>query len=248
MVSIITPCYNAEEYLSQTIESVLSQTCQDWEMLIVDDCSSDGSAQIIEEYSRKDSRIKYLKTDRRSGSPTLPRNIGIENAGGRYIAFLDSDDLWLPGKLDSQLNAIKKNKDAAIVFSYYEKIAEDGTRSARVIKSPASVTYDKLLRGNVIGCLTGMYDVDKVGKTYFVNEGHEDYILWLSILKKGYTAVNTEDLQALYRVRERSVSSDKGKAARWQWRIYRDVEKLNLFKSLFCFTCYAFKAIVKVLK
>ena len=248
MVSIITPCYNAEKYLAQTIESVLSQTCQDWEMLIVDDCSSDGSAQIIEEYARKDSRIKYLKTDRRSGSPTLPRNIGIENAGGRYIAFLDSDDLWLPGKLDSQLNAIKKNKDAAIVFSYYEKIAEDGTRSGRVIKSPASVTYDKLLRGNVIGCLTGMYDVDKVGKTYFVNEGHEDYILWLSILKKGYTAVNTEDLQALYRVRESSLSSDKGKAVRWQWRIYRDVEKLNLFKSLFCFTCYAFKAIVKVLK
>lgn len=248
MVSIITPCYNAEKYLAQTIESVLSQTCQDWEMLIVDDCSSDSSAQIIKEYSRKDSRIKYLKTDKPSGSPAQPRNLATAQAQGRYIAFLDSDDLWLPEKLERQLETFRKNEDAAVVFSYYEKMTEEGARSGRLVKSPSGVTYDKLLRGNVIGCLTGIYDTDKTGRVYFMNVGHEDYILWLSILKKGYTAVNTEDLQALYRVRERSVSSDKGKAVRWQWRVYRDIEKLNIFKSLFCFACYAFKAIIKVFK
>ena len=248
MVSIITPCYNAEKYLAQTIESVLAQTFQDWEMLVIDDCSSDGSADIIKSYALKDPRVIYLKTSKKSGSPTEPRNLGIQNAKGRYIAFLDSDDLWLPAKLERQLEIFEGNESTAVVFSYYEKISEDGKRSDRVVTSPESVTYAKLLYGNVIGCLTGIYDTSKVGKVYMENTGHEDYIMWLAILKKGYLGLNTQDVQALYRVREQSVSSNKLRALKWQWSIYRNTEKLGIFKSMLCFTGYAFKAFIKMLK
>lgn len=247
-ISIITPCCNAQKYLTQTIESVLAQTWQNWELLIVDDCSTDGSAAIIKEYSEKDSRIKCFRTESRTGSPALPRNIGIENAGGRYIAFLDSDDLWQPEKLEKQIRVFQENSDAAIVFSYYEKISEEGVRSDRVVTSPERITYDRLLYSNVIGCLTGLYDTEKVGKIYMRQIGHEDYAMWLEILKKGFVGVNTCDVQALRRVRNDSVSADKFKAARWQWNIYRNVESLNMFKSVCCFIAYAFKGFLKNLK
>lgn len=248
MISIITPCYNAEKYLERAIDSVLAQTYHDWEMLIVDDCSSDASADIINVYSRKDDRIRYFKTDNPSGSPTLPRNIGIENAKGRYIAFLDSDDLWLPCKLERQMAVLNGHKEAAVVYSDYEKITESGRRSGRVVASPEQVSYRQLLCGNVIGCLTGMYDVSKVGKVYMKPLGHEDYVMWLEILKKGFIGVGTCDVQALYRVRESSVSADKFKALRWQWNIYRNVENLALFKAISCFIVYAFKGLVKRMK
>jgi len=248
LISIITPCCNAAKHLKQTIESVLVQTWQDWEMLIVDDCSSDGSIDIIKEYSMKDSRIKYFRTLKPSGSPAVPRNIGIENANGRYIAFLDSDDMWFPNKLKAQMQVFRNNEDAAIVFSYYEKVSENGIRSGRVIVSPPKITYDDLLYGNVIGCLTCVFDTEKVGKVYMKQIGHEDYPMWLKILKFGYIAVNTCDVQALYRVRARSVSADKFKAAQWQWNIYRNVEKLGFLKSVRCFIAYAFKGFVKSLK
>lgn len=248
MVSIITPCYNAEKYLSQTVESVLSQTWQDWELLIIDDCSSDNSMNIIRDYSRRDARVRYFKTEEPSGSPTLPRNIGIENARGRYIAFLDSDDLWLPTKLEEQVKALVTNPDAAVVFSCYDKINEKGEHLGRVDTSVSKVSYEELLYGNVIGCLTGMYDTEKVGKVFMRYVGHEDYVLWLEILKKGYVAVNTCNVQAMYRVRSGSVSADKFKAARWQWNIYRNVECLSIFKAVRCFVAYAFKGFLKSLK
>jgi len=248
MVSIITPCYNSEDFISQTIESVISQTYSDWEMLIVDDCSSDRSPEIIREYMEQDQRIRYLKTDKRSGSPTMPRNIGIENAEGRYIAFLDSDDLWLPTKLEEQMKVFAANEDASVVFSYYEKITEEGARSGRIISSPERVSYGKLLYGNVIGCLTGVYDTSKVGKVLMKYVGHEDYVMWLEILKKGYVAVNTCNVQALYRVRTSSVSANKLRVLKWQWNIYRNVENLGYMKALSCFVGYAAKAFMKILR
>lgn len=246
-ISIITPCCNSEPYLRQTIESVLDQTWSNWEMLIVDDCSSDRSAEMIREYCGRDPRIRYFRTDARSGSPTVPRNIAVENARGRYIAFLDSDDLWLPTKLEEQIKVFRETPDASIVFSYYEKMTEEGVRSGRVVTSPSKVTYDRLLYGNVIGCLTGMYDTGKVGKVYMKPVGHEDYAMWLEILKKGHIGVNTCNVQALYRVRKGSVSSNKLKALKWQWDIYREQEKLNMFKALCCFVAYCFKAVLKAL-
>ena len=245
LVSIITPCYNSISFIAQAIESVLSQTYHHWEMIVVDDCSTDGSLDIINNYAKSDSRIKIYKTEQPSGSPVLPRNIAIKNAIGKYIAFLDSDDIWLPTKLEEQIQIFKTNPDTVVVFSYYEKISEEGKRSNRIVKSPKSVTYNKLLCGNVIGCLTGIYDTSIVGKVYMKNIGHEDYAMWLNILKHQGIALNTNNVQALYRVRESSVSSNKFTAFRWTWNIYMNIEQLGYFKSFYCFMLYAIKAVMK---
>lgn len=246
-VSVIMPVYNAGKFLSDSIDSVLNQTLTNWELLIIDDCSTDNSADIINNYVNNDSRIQYLKTDKPSGSPTLPRNIGIEKASGRFIAFLDSDDIWLPDKLNNQVKLFDNNQ-VAIVYANYEKMSEEGLRNNRIIKAPKCVGYEQLLLGNVIGCLTCIYDVQKVGKVYFSNHSHEDYIMWLSILKEGYLAQNTQTIEALYRVRERSVSSNKLKAMSWQWDIYIHVEKLSYLKAIYCFINYAFRALNKMRK
>ena len=248
MISIVTPCYNADAYIAETINSVLAQTYKDWEMIIVDDCSTDQSSTIIHEFTKIDHRIKYFKTSEPSGSPTKPRNIGIQNSKGRYIAFLDSDDLWLPEKLEEQMKLFDKYEDTAIVFSFYEKISETGVRENRVVKAPLCVTYKSLLHGNVIGNLTGIYDSAKVGKCYFLSAGHEDYILWLSILKKGYLARACPSVLALYRVRDNSVSANKLKAMYWTWQIYLDIEQLGYLKSLYYFLSYAFKSFMKSLR
>ena len=244
LVSVIMPVYNTEMFLSQSIQSVISQTYQNWELLVVDDCSSDNSALLIQKFMEADGRIKYYKTDNPSGSPTLPRNIGIEEAQGRYIAFLDSDDIWLPNKLEEQL-PLFKNKDTAIVFSNYEKMTEEGVRNQRIVIAPAKTDYKELLCGNIIGCLTAIYDALKVGKMYFENINHEDYILWLAILKKGFVGRNTGTVNALYRVRSQSVSSNKWKALSWQWNIYVNVEKVGYMRAVYYFIHYALKAYKK---
>lgn len=247
LISIITPCYNAAPFIAQTIESVLSQTYPYWEMLIVDDCSSDGSLSIIEQYAKKDSRIRYLQTNKPSGSPTLPRNVGIKEARGRYIAFLDSDDMWLPNKLSDQLKIFEES-EAAIVFSNYEKVNISGKRCGREIIAPCEVDYHLLLKGNCIGCLTAMYDTALTGKMFFKKIGHEDYVCWLSILKQGYKAQNTNTVTALYRVGDHSVSSNKLKAMCWQWNILRNEMNLPSYKAVYYFIHYMVRALAKAMK
>lgn len=247
IVSVITPCYNSELVIRETIESVIAQTFQDWEMIIVDDCSTDSSAKIILEYCNTDSRIRYLKTEIASGSPALPRNIGIRNATGRYIAFLDSDDFWLPQKLEEQL-PLFQNEKIAIVYSDYEKMNMEGKRAGRVIKAPAQTNYKELLNGNVIACLTVIYDTSKVGKVYFPRVGHEDFVIWLSILKKGFCALNTNTVTALYREQNKSLSANKWKAISWTWNIYRNVEYLTFWESCYYFMHYAMRAGLKYFK
>lgn len=247
MVSIIMPCYNAAAFIGLAIESVVAQTYTDWELIIVDDSSSDESVSLVRRYMQSEPRIRLYITDSPSGSPTLPRNIGIRQARGRYIAFLDSDDLWLPGKLEKQLPCFSDPR-VALVFSYYEKMDEAGNRARRVIKSPGEVTYKRLLLGNVIGCLTAIYDTRKVGKAYFEPVGHEDYALWLSLLRDGLIAKNTCTVEALYRVRERSVSSNKLKVMRWDWFIYYRIENLGWLPSLYYFANYAWRGLIKALK
>lgn len=247
MVSIIIACYNSQSFISLAIESVLKQTFKDWEVLVIDDCSTDNSALIVKHYCEIDQRIRYFKTDFPSGSPALPRNIGIRNAKGRYIAFLDSDDVWLPNKLEEQL-LLFNDSQIAIVYSNYEKITENGERSNRIIKAPVMVGYKQLLLGNVIGCLTAIYDTNMVGKIYFSDQFHEDYIMWLSILKKGYIAKNTNTVTSLYRVRKQSISSNKLKVLSWQWNIYVNIEKTGYIKAIYYFANYACKAFSKMLK
>lgn len=246
LISIITPCYNAEKFICETIKSVIAQTYTNWEMIIVDDCSKDNSAKIINEYALKDSRIKYLKTDKPSGSPTLPRNIGIQNSKGRFIAFLDSDDIYLPNKLENQLKCFGDN--VGLVFSNYEKIKFDGTRHNRLIIAPSIITYNKLLQSGYIGCCTMMYDSSKTGLMQFKNVGQEDYVFALEILKKGYIAVNTNTVEALYRIVENSRSAQKLEMAKRQWKVLRKIEKLSFLNASYYFCHYAIKGVLKFIK
>lgn len=244
MVSIITPCYNSAAFIRDAIESVLSQTYQDWELIIADDCSSDHSVDIILEYAHKDHRIIFLKTEKPSGSPSVLRNLALEHAKGRFISFLDSDDVWLPTKLEEQVKLFG-DQQIAVAFTNYEKINDAGERKDRYVIAPKEVGYDALLKGNVIANSTGMYDTQKVGKIFCPYVHHEDYALWLSILKLGYRALNTNKVHTLYRMRKGSVSSNKLRAIAWQWRIYREIEGLGVINTCFYFTHYAVRAVLK---
>lgn len=245
LVSIIMPVYNDENNLLSSIPSVMAQTYQNWELLVIDDCSKDSSSQVIEGYVKQDARIRMFRTEQPSGSPTLPRNIGIENARGRYIAFLDSDDQWLPTKLERQMALFSQHTDALMVFSNYQMMDEEGNRFARSVVAPKTASYYRLLKGNVMGCLTIMYDSQKVGKRTFPSCGHEDYALWLSMLKQGGRAYNTNTVEAVYRVKAGSVSSNKFRAMGWQWNIYTQIEQLGLLPSAYYFVHYAVRAVVK---
>ena len=241
------PCYNSQDFISAAIESVLFQTYPCWELIIIDDCSTDKSREIINSYVEKDSRISVLRTKTPSGSPTVPRNIGIENANGRFIAFLDSDDMWLPEKLYEQIGLFEDNM-TAIVFSNYEKMSESGLRNERYVLSSKNASYKALLKGNIIGCLTAIYDTSKVGKMYFPYIQHEDYVLWLAILKQGYIAKNTNTVNAVYRVRNNSISSNKFAALSWQWNIYINIEQTGYIKGVYYFLNYAIRGFLKATK
>lgn len=247
LVSVITPCYNAADYIADTIESVLAQTYRNWEMIIIDDCSSDKSSEIILSYAEKDGRIHYLKTDSPSGSPSRPRNIGLEHAKGEYIAMLDSDDIWLPSKLEEQLDFISNN-GYDFVYSCYEKISHYGVRSGRIIRTKSSADYQDLLKSDEIPCLTALFRSDVIGDVRFVHEEKEDYIFWLGILKKGITAHNTGIVHALYRLSKNSRSSDKVKMFKSQWNVIHNIEGVNFFKAAYCMAIYAFKGIAKRLR
>lgn len=200
LVSVIIPCYNGARYIAQCIESVRSQTYPHWEILVADDCSTDNSAMIIQEYCSRDSRIRYCKTNSASGSPAIPRNLAIDQAKGRFLTFLDCDDLWLPKKLEEQI-VCKQKTNAAIIFSNYEKMSEDGIRSQRIVIAPSEINYRRLYYGNVLGCLTVFIDINITGKFHFEKLHHEDYIAWLELLKRFGPAVNTNTVNACYRER-----------------------------------------------
>lgn len=247
LVSIITPCHNSEKFIEQTIESVIKQTYPNWELLLIDDCSSDSTLKILEHYSHVDERIRIFKTEKPSGSPTLPRNIGIKECKGEIILFLDSDDVITPKKLEEQV-PLFDDPQTAIVFSNYEKMTEDGTRNNRVIICPQVVNYKEHLKGCSILFSNAMFDISKTGKIYFEHMGAEDYIYSLTVLKKGYIARNTNKCNSLIRKRANSVSSNKFKSAMWNWNIYYKHEKLGLFKSLYYFSFYMTKGLIKYLK
>ena len=247
LVSIVMPVHNAERYLEEAIRSVMTQTYSHWELIVVDDASTDRSVEIATALSLEDTRIKVHKNPTPTGYPATPRNMAVELAKGRYIAFLGSDDMWLPGKLEHQLPFFSESEKIGVVFSNYEKIDEDSERDNRVIKARKITDYKKLLLGNVIGNVTAIYDTERVGKVYFQKVRHEDYAMWLSILKRGYVARNTGEVMALYRVTGNSVSAHKLHLLSWQWSIYRNVEKLGLLRSAYCYANYAIRGFMKSL-
>ena len=242
-VSIITPVYNAEKFILATINSVISQTDNDWELIIIDDFSSDNTLKILESFMCIDSRIKLVRLDHNSGA-AVARNKGIEYAKGRYVAFLDSDDQWLPNKLEKQISFMEKNQ-YPFTYTSYNKINEQGNFLG-IIGVPDRVTYFDLLKTNSIGCLTAIYDTEYFGKIYMpLIRKRQDFGLWLKLLKKTEFAYGLNESLALYRVRSDSISSNKLNTSGYTWRLFRDVEKLPLFKSVFYFMHYSIRAVLR---
>lgn len=243
-VSIITPLHNAEAFVAETISSVLAQSYQDWELIIVDDVSGDQSVDIVERFLEQDARIKLIRLTENSGA-AVARNTGIEAARGRYIAFLDSDDLWLPEKLSTQL-AFMQTHGHAFSFSAYERIDEHG-KSLGEVGVPEKVNYRQMLKTSVIGCLTAMYDTHFFGKVYMpLIRKRQDYGLWLKLLRQVDFAYGIQQPLARYRIRRNSISSNKLNTATYNWRLYREVEKLSLFASCYYFSQYAIRGILRM--
>jgi len=244
-VSIITPVYNSSKYISQTIESVFSQTHKNWELLITDDGSTDNSHEIIRKYHEKDSRIKYKRLNKNSGSG-IARNTSIEMAKGDVIAFIDSDDLWDPTFLEESLNYMEKMK-AGIVFSSYRRLSEDLSINLGVFKVPDAINYAGMLKSCAISCLTGIYHIARCqGKVYMpAIRRRQDYCMWLTLLKRVDFAYGIDDVLATYRICSRSVSRNKFKAAQYQWIVYRRIEKLSLIRALYYFTHYTINGFTK---
>ena len=243
LVSIITPCYNSEKFLDECISSVLNQTYQNWEMLIVDDNSSDNSSILINSYSKKDERIKPHYLNDNIGA-AMARNKAISKAKGKYLAFLDSDDVWLPKKLEVQTNFMKKN-NCSFVFSSYSVISDD-EKSKYTISVPEKITYKRYLKNTIIGCLTVVIDMTKFKKIEMPNlRSSHDMVLWLNLLKECEYAYGIQQKLAIYRDHKSSNTSNKFKAAYDVWHVYREHEKLNLFFSVYNFVIYAINAIKK---
>ncbi|WP_088032400.1 glycosyltransferase family 2 protein [Evansella clarkii] len=246
LVSIITPAYNSEKFIRHTIDSVLAQTYSNWEMIVVDDCSTDRTVEIVTEFMEKDNRIKLVQLKENKG-PALTRNTAIKYARGRYLAFLDSDDQWLPEKLQRQLVFMKKN-DIAFSYTNYEFIDEDGTPTNKFTQIPDVVDYKDLLKQNIIGCLTVMLDINKTGKIEMADiRSRQDYTTWLSLTKRGFKAYGIKETLAKYRLVENSLSSNKVKMAKQNWKVYREVERLSVIKSLWYFLHYIYYKVRKYL-
>jgi glycosyltransferase involved in cell wall biosynthesis len=247
-VSVITPNFNCEKYIAQTIESVITQTYENWEMIIVDDCSTDNSINIIEKYVNNEKRIKLIKLDKNSGVSNA-RNIGLQNAKGDYIAFLDSDDFWDKNKLQEQIGFIK-DQNIPLSYTSYIKIDEKGEKIGE-IKAPESVDYKKMLKSNFIACSSAIVkkEIITFNDAKFPKlKLQEDHAFWLSILKRGHIAYGLNKPLLFYRVRQDSASSNKLIAAKYQWKLYREIEKLSFIKSLWYFFNYAVYGFKKYLK
>lgn len=247
MVSIITPSYNCSAYISETINSIQAQSYRNWELLVIDDCSTDESAEIIKRYCERDARIRYLRTAAPSGSPALPRNIGIDNACGRFIAFLDADDVWLPEKLEKQV-AFMTARNCPLSYSYYEKMDWLGNRKERIVRTRDLTTYGSILKSNSIPCLTSMIRRDAVGDTRFKQIPQEDFCFWLDILKKGYAALNMCEVTALYREAPASRSSNKLDMFKGYWNVIRNHQRIAFLPACYYMMTYTVLGIAKYLK
>tara|TARA_R110002073_G_scaffold56835_15_gene144536 strand:- start:79 stop:840 length:762 start_codon:yes stop_codon:yes gene_type:complete len=230
MVSIITPSYNSEQFIATTIQSVIDQTHKDWELILVDDASMDDTYSIISGFLKTDNRIQLLKQEKNLGTGAA-RNLAIKAAQGNYIAFLDADDVWKPTKLETQLKHMKNNK-ASICFSSYELINEQGEPLHKLVQALPKLSYQKQLKCNYIGNLTGIYNVDILGKAYMPEiRKRQDWVMWLHLLKKGSVAFGIKESLAYYRVRKDSVSSNKLNLIAYNFAVYRKALGFSFTKS-----------------
>ena len=245
-VSIITPSYNSEKYILNTIKSVEQQTYTDWEMIIIDDCSEDLTCSIVERIALSEKRIRLLKQDKNCGAGRA-RTRGMEEATGRYIAYLDADDVWLAEKLEKQVAYMKKT-NAAFSCTSYEVIDDSGKRLNKIVHMLPKVNYVEFLTNNLLQTVGIMVDTEIVDKKYLVMPDirrRQDAATWLQILKAGYECYGLDEVLAQYRRAENSLSSNKIKAVKGMWHLYRNIEHLPLYFSCYCFARYAVLAVRK---
>ncbi|MGN0168552.1 MAG: glycosyltransferase family 2 protein [Acetatifactor sp.] len=245
LISIIVPVYNAERFIVETMDCVLAQTCPDWELLLVEDGSSDGTRQVIEQYIEKkqEKRIRLIKQPSNMGAARA-RNRGLQEAVGRYIAYLDADDLWMPEKLEHELAFLKK-KDAAFVFTGYEFADEHGAGTGKIVRVPEKLTYKQALSNTTIFTTTVMFDRAKIDSALLEMPiiKSEDTALWWKVLRNGYVAYGLDENLAKYRRAGRSLSSNKLEALRRIWNLYRQAEGMNIVSSAWHFCFWAVRAV-----
>lgn len=245
MVSIVTPMYNAEKYVRQTLDSVIKQTYPNWEMLIVDDGSKDNSFAIVSEYCKQDKRIKLIR--QKNAGSAAARNNALRHVQGQYVSFLDSDDVWDECFLEKQLEFMQGH-GAALVYASYRRINENGSEILKPFIVPTKVDYTGLLKTCSISCLTALYDRDIVGDVFF-NEAlkslRDDFVFWLTILKKIDYAYGNPEVLAAYRVFSSSTTGNKKKVIMPQFRVYYKVEKLGIIRSIYYFMHWAVNGFLK---
>lgn len=243
-VSVIMPAYNAQRFVEAAIRSVMTQTFPDWELLVLDDGSTDATLAIAQKLAQEDNRIRFLPNDRNMGVART-RNRGFDLCRGRYVALLDSDDVWHPDKLEKQL-CLAQRTGAALIYSAYAIVDAQGKQVKADYLVPQKVDLTHLLKENVIGCSTVLLDRQAVGDYRFQTDFyHEDYVLWLQLLQDGFTAAGCAETLVDWRYLENSRSFDKRKSAANRWRIYRQCLKLPLGKSLWYFGSYALRGLKK---
>lgn len=244
LVSIIMPAYGSAKYIADSIHSVQFQTYPHWELLITNDCSPDNLEEIVLNFTKLDPRIKYFSLPTNSG-PAAARNHSIKHSQGRYLAFLDSDDYWTPSKLESQLSFMNTNH-FPFTFTNYQRMDEEGGLYDFINSCPEKVDYKSILKNTCITTSTVMLDRHYIPEIKLTEGwGYDDYVLWLDILKRGIEAHCLRENLVHYRVMEKSVSSNKLRAAKWVWNVYRKHENLGILPSTICLAHYAKNAFLK---
>lgn len=243
LVSIVTPAFCVESVIGATIKSVIAQTYTNWEMLIADDCSSDRTRDVVRQWEQVDPRVRLIALAR-NGGPATARNAALENAAGRWIAFLDSDDLWLPRKLERTIAHAQAHR-SALTFTGFCRMTADGGAVGRYVSPPPSLSYRQLLGNTAIATSTVLLDRTVVGDVRMRNTYYDDFDCWLQILKRGQLAYGLDQDLMRYRIMSQSVSRNKRRSAAQVWRAYRDLEKLSLTASLWHFSQYAVRGFLK---
>ena len=245
LVSIITPTYNCGPFIAETIASAQAQTYTNWEMIIVDDCSTDNTREIVEEIAEQDARVKYYCLEENSGA-AVARTRAMEIAEGEYMAFLDSDDLWMPEKLETQI-AFMRNNGYAFSCTAYEQIDEDSNPLGRVIKTVQKTDYNRLLLDCPVGNSSVMYSVELMGKFEVPNiRKRNDDALWLQMLKKEKYIYGMPTVLMRYRIRKNSISSNKLKVVKYHWILYREIEHLSVIRSAFHIGYWCFLKVFRI--
>ena len=245
LISIIVPVYHAEKYIEETMDCVSAQTYTNWELLLVEDGGSDRTVEIIQNYVEKkgESRIRLLRQPANLGAARA-RNRGLLEAGGRYIAYLDADDLWTPDKLEKELKFMKE-KGAAFVFTGYEFADEKGRGTGKVVHVPETLSYRQALSNTTIFTTTVMFDTEKIGKELLEMPvmKSEDTALWFRVLRSGYLAYGLDENLVKYRRTGKTLSSNKLEAIRRIWNLYRRAEGLGLLTSAYHFCFWAVRVV-----